>query len=34
VGVTVPTRLSKRAKQLLQELDAELGGDDEKRSAG
>ena len=34
VGVTVPTRLSKRAKQLLEELDAELRGDGEKRSAG
>jgi molecular chaperone DnaJ len=33
VGVTVPTRLSKRAKQLLQELEAELGGDGAKRSA-
>jgi molecular chaperone DnaJ len=34
VGVTVPTRLSKRAKQLLEELDTELRGDGEKRSAG
>lgn len=34
VGVTVPKRLSKRAKQLLEELDAELRGDGEKRSAG
>lgn len=33
VGVTVPTRLSKRAKQLLAELDAELSGDGDKRSA-
>ncbi len=33
VAVAVPTRLSKRAKQLLEELDTELRGDGEKRSA-
>jgi len=34
VTVAVPKRLSKRAKKLLEELDAELSGDDDQRASG
>jgi molecular chaperone DnaJ len=34
VGVSVPSRLSKRAKQLLEELDQELGGSASRRASG
>jgi molecular chaperone DnaJ len=34
VAVSVPKRLSKHAKKLLEELDAELSGDDDRRASG
>jgi molecular chaperone DnaJ len=34
VGVSVPSKLSKRAKKLLEELDAELRGDETKTASG
>ncbi|HEY3494521.1 MAG TPA: molecular chaperone DnaJ [Polyangiaceae bacterium] len=34
VTVSVPKRLSKRAKKLLEELDQELSGDDDQRASG
>jgi molecular chaperone DnaJ len=34
VSVAVPKRLSKRAKKLLEELDQEISGDDDRRASG